>query len=470
MRKKIVFVCSIFVLLSCSPASSEQLGIQKKKKNLEQDAMHALMKKLESLYKLSATDNGEIFNKEIDALKKQIDQLHQHGGGNEGESLGHLLESEAADDSGKKTIFGVDEDDLDNYDADFIGQSKGKIKGQADTTAVAKPPTGSGAGAHGSHSPPKPSVLVVPGKSGKEDSVATLENGYESIHGEDEPQVEPSLADRADAVPDGRSGENHSVLGESAEVPKGDSDSAQGSQPSSGTDGGATGTGGNQQSTLPHAAGHQERSSAEGDSQSPTARGSPEQPPASGHPQAPPARGDPQSPAAAGHQQPPTSPPANNEGTTVTQESALAATPPKGTADSNDAKIKYLDKLYDEVLTTSDNTNWIHVPDYHSKYNTIRQKYEYSMNPVEYEIVKNLFNVGFKNDGAASSDATPLVDVFKKALADEKFQAEFDNFVHGLYGFAKRHSYLSEARMKDNKLYSDLLKNAISLMNTLQVS
>ncbi|KMZ98179.1 merozoite surface protein 7 (MSP7) [Plasmodium vivax North Korean] len=203
MRKKIVFVCSIFVLLSCSPASSEQLGIQKKKKNLEQDAMHALMKKLESLYKLSATDNGEIFNKEIDALKKQIDQLHQHGGGNEGESLGHLLESEAADDSGKKTIFGVDEDDLDNYDADFIGQSKGKIKGQADTTAVAKPPAHSGAGAHGSYSPPKPSVLVVPGKSGKEDSVTTLETGYESIHGEDEPREDSTSHDSPPALPKG---------------------------------------------------------------------------------------------------------------------------------------------------------------------------------------------------------------------------------------------------------------------------
>ncbi|VUZ97472.1 MSP7-like protein [Plasmodium vivax] len=154
----------------------------------------------------------------------------------------------------------------------------------------------------------------------------------------------------------------------------------------------------------------------------------------------------------------------------VTPPPASTATPPKGTADSNDAKIKYLDKLYDEVLTTTDNTSWIHVPDYHSKYNTIRQKYEYSMNPVEYEIVKNLFNVGFKNDGAASSDATPLVDVFKKALADEKFQAEFDNFVHGLYGFAKRHSYLSKERMGDTTRYSDLLKNAISLMNTIEVN
>ncbi|KMZ79320.1 merozoite surface protein 7 (MSP7) [Plasmodium vivax India VII] len=394
MRKKIVFVCSIFVLLSCSPASSEQLGIQKKKKNLEQDAMHALMKKLESLYKLSATDNGEIFNKEIDALKKQIDQLHQHGGGNEGESLGHLLESEAADDSGKKTIFGVDEDDLDNYDADFIGQSKGKIKGQADTTAVAKPP------AH----------------------------------------------------------RDSSASGGGTEGQQPDPASARGSQASGGRGGG------DQTNTTQPAGGQQSSSAARslqaphaGDSQLPNAGGDPQPPNESGHPQSLPA---------AENSQPPPAAPVRDEGTAVTPPPASTATPPKGTADSNDAKIKYLDKLYDEVLTTSDNTSGIHVPDYHSKYNTIRQKYEYSMNPVEYEIVKNLFNVGFKKEGDTSAAAS-LVDVFKKALADETFQAEFDNFVHGLYGFAKRHNYLSEARMKGADRYTNLLKNAISLMYTI---
>ncbi|GAB67717.1 merozoite surface protein 7 [Plasmodium cynomolgi strain B] len=159
MRKKIAFVCSIFALLSCNCVLSEKLGIQKKKKNLEQDAMHILMKKLENLYRLSATDNSEVLNKEIESLKKQIDQLHQHGGVIEGENLGHLLESEAANESTKKTIFGVDEDDLDNYDVDFTGQSKGKIKGQTDPTPVAEPPAHNGAGDQESPAPPAPSVL-----------------------------------------------------------------------------------------------------------------------------------------------------------------------------------------------------------------------------------------------------------------------------------------------------------------------
>ncbi|SCO74043.1 MSP7-like protein [Plasmodium vivax] len=364
-------ICCLLLLLFCC-ASSEKLGVQKRKKNLEQDATHALMKKLESLYKLSATDNSEIFNKEIESLKKQIDQLHQHGGENEEESLGHLLESEAANESAKKTIFGVDEDDLDNYDADFIGQSKGKIKGQTEGGDRTQSPADVAAPARGV-SPSTSARPQEPGKTG----VTGSPNGL----------VEAGLVNT-------RTLENVEANGQRV-----------------------------------------------------------------ADPQSRPAATQPEGQGANGPQQGERAP---TERTAVTPSPSLTATP----SDANDAKIKYLDKLYDEVLTTSDSTKGIHVPDYHSKYNTIRQKYEYSMNPVEYEIVKNLFNVGFKKEGDTSAAAS-LVDVFKKALADETFQAEFDNFVHGLYGFAKRHNYLSEARMKDADRYTNLLKNAISLMYTI---
>ncbi|KMZ91336.1 merozoite surface protein 7 (MSP7) [Plasmodium vivax Mauritania I] len=365
-------ICCLLLLLFCC-ASSEKLGVQKRKKNLEQDATHALMKKLESLYKLSATDNSEIFNKEIESLKKQIDQLHQHGGENEEESLGHLIESEAANESAKKTIFGVDEDDSDNYDADFIGQSKRKIKGQAvaDNEAQRAPDN-------------------LPAPQGRELSAAS---------GQPQESARPQVT----------------------------------GSPGSQIEGGFVNT-----RTLENVEANGQRVA---------------------DPQSRPAATQPEGQGANGPQQGERAP---TERTAVTPSPSLTATP----SDANDAKIKYLDKLYDEVLTTSDSTKGIHVPDYHSKYNTIRQKYEYSMNPVEYEIVKNLFNVGFKKEGDTSAAAS-LVDVFKKALADETFQAEFDNFVHGLYGFAKRHNYLSEARMKDADRYTNLLKNAISFMYTI---
>ncbi|CAA9989979.1 MSP7-like protein, putative [Plasmodium knowlesi strain H] len=125
---------------------------------------------------------------------------------------------------------------------------------------------------------------------------------------------------------------------------------------------------------------------------------------------------------------------------------------------SNDAKINYLDELYDEIITTPD----IKKKMQNSSYKT---KYKLSLNPAEYQIVKKLFELGFGNENESSA-GTSLVEVFKKVLDDEKFQKEFDNIVQGFYGFAKRHNYISQEQM-NNTSHTNLLKNAINLMNTL---
>ncbi|KMZ91333.1 merozoite surface protein 7 (MSP7) [Plasmodium vivax Mauritania I] len=379
MKKKIVLFGSLFVLLSCSTVSSEKLGIQKKKKNLEQDAMHALMKKLESLYKLSATDNSEIFNKEMEALKKQIDQLQQHGGANEEESLGHLLESEAANESTKKTIFGVDEDDLDNYDGDFTGQSKGKFKGHSfkaqkkvegndeniggvtvTGNSATSPPSGGG----GSESPSQPQVNPGGGAQGSPGTGGTVTlSTSSSSHSTGQPQQSAGVS-----LPTGTA---ETVASNTAQ----------------------------------------------------------------------------------------TSPPAGSPG----GQAATSGQPESGRVPN----VKYLDKLYDEVLKTTDAKDGIHVPPFHSKYNDFRKKYEFTMNEREYQIVKNLFDAFFKKDGNPSpADA---VSFFKKMLNDPNVQKEFDNFVHGLYGFAKRHNYLRGERMTDTQLYDELLKNVVNLLNTIEV-
>ncbi|KMZ79313.1 merozoite surface protein 7 (MSP7) [Plasmodium vivax India VII] len=386
MRGKYVMMSSFLFFLSLHTVPCEKLGIQKKKKNLEQDAMHALMKKLESLYKLSATDNGEIFNKEIDALKKQIDQLQQHGGDNEGESLGHLLENEAADDSGKKTIFGVDEDDLDNYDADFIGQGKKIItKGAVDSNE---------------------------------------EDGGD----EDEEAVE---GDEAEA---GEEGEEEAT-NEVASHQSGSGDLTP-SPPASGELAPATARGEtatdsptSQEPSQTHTTG-----SSRNEGQSSTSSINP--PPA---------------PAAA-----------------LPQPASPVVSAPEGEPESGRVpNVKYLDKLYDEVLKTTDAKNGIHVPPFHSKYNDFRKGYEFTMNERECQIVKNLFDACFNKDGNPSpADA---VSFFKKMLNDPNVQKEFDNFVHGLYGFAKRHNYLRGERMTDTKLYDELLKNVVNLLNTIEV-
>ncbi|GAB67711.1 merozoite surface protein 7 [Plasmodium cynomolgi strain B] len=337
MKKKIVLFGSLFVLLSCSTVPCEKLGIQKKKKNLEQDAVHMLMKKLEILYKLSATNNNEILNKEIEALKKQIDQLQQKDGVIEGENLGHLLESDAANESTKKTIFGVDEDDLDNYDADFTGQSKGKIRGQSS-------------------------------------------KDQKKMKGNDEKFGQAS-------------GEGVTVT---------DGSEQNDTSASSPGNGGA---------------------------------GSPPAAPAAPAPQA----------------------------------ESSSVTPPGGQSPNGRVpNVKYLDKLYDEVLNTSEEKNAIHVPAFHSKYNDFRTKYEFTMNEQEYHIVKKLFDAFFKKEQNSSYDAP--IKFFKNVLNDAEFQKQFDNFQHGLYGFAKRHNYLRGDRMTDGQLYSELLKNVINLLNTIEIN
>nr|ACY66916.1 merozoite surface protein 7 [Plasmodium vivax] len=383
MKKKIVLFGSLFVLLSCSTVSSEKLGIQKKKKNLEQDAMHALMKKLESLYKLSATDNSEIFNKEMEALKKQIDQLQQHGGANEEESLGHLLESEAANESTKKTIFGVDEDDLDNYDGDFTGQSKGKFKGHSF-------------------------------KAQKK-----VEGNDENIGG-----VPVTGNSASNSQSTGGSGSQN------ASPPQGNpSDSTQGSQVTNST--GSTVTLNAPSSS--HSTGQPQQSAGVA--------------PSVGNAEAVVTNTE--------HSSPPAGLPGGQ------------AAPPGQPESGRVPNVKYLDKLYDEVLKTTDAKDEIHVPPFHSKYNDFRKKYEFTMNEREYQIVKNLFDAFFKKDGNPSpADA---VSFFKKMLNDPNVQKEFDNFVHGLYGFAKRHNYLRGERMTDTQLYDELLKNVVNLLNTIEV-
>ncbi|GAB67714.1 merozoite surface protein 7 [Plasmodium cynomolgi strain B] len=385
MRRIIGPICCLLLFLFCC-ASSEKLGTHKKKK-LEQEAMHALMKKLENLYRLSATNNSEVLNKEIESLKKQIDQLHQHGGVIEGENLGHLLESEAANESTKKTIFGMDEDDLDNYDVDFTGQGKGKIKGQADTGQGAQETTGNLAAQAGGEASDRGGQQQQPARpSGSDSPGGVVEGGLVNVN---------TLQNVPVHVQSSRNGP---------------------------------------QTTDPQPG-----------------------------PVANPSEGQRANETSQGVEGEPTVGPA------VIPQPTSTVTTPERTSNSNDVKIKYMDKLYDDILSTSGKTNEIHIPLYHSKYNTIRKDYELSMKPVEYQIVKNLFNVGFKKEGESSA-ANSLTEVFKKVLVDEKFQDEFNNFVHGLYGFAKRHNYLGNKRLENTTVDSDLLKNAFSLMNTLEVA
>ncbi|SBT78084.1 MSP7-like protein C-terminal domain containing protein, putative, partial [Plasmodium ovale] len=130
--------------------------------------------------------------------------------------------------------------------------------------------------------------------------------------------------------------------------------------------------------------------------------------------------------------------------------------------------VKYMDSLYDEIITESGQNEKAENTKKHSNYSNLKKKYNFPMNGKEYNMVKKLFGECFKKGDTtnASENATCQVDVLAKVLQDKEFGEQFDNFMHGLYSFAKRHTYLSDARLKDENAIKNFLKNALSLLNT----
>ncbi|GAW82216.1 merozoite surface protein 7 [Plasmodium gonderi] len=364
MKGNYVVLCCFLFVHSFQEALSDKFGVPKHDNNLEQDATYMLMKKLEKLYKLSETNNGEIFNKEIESLKKQIEALKQGKVDNSGENIGQLLENESKDDSGQKTIFGMDEDDLDIYDADFIGQGKDITQGEN-----------------------------VSDEDVEEDEVEEDENSHEGESNKAAILLSSAPSPSAPAAPAPAESTTTEVTGNQSAQPQ----------------------------TPPQAQPAQSQQEGSGESSQ-----------------------NPQQPAPPGP--------------------AATANPAGQNQNGQSPNVKYLDKLYDEILHTTDE-NGINVPPYHSKFNNFRKNYEFSMNEREYDIVKNLFDVCFKKDN--NSNVTCFIDVFKKVLEDEKFQKQFDNFVHGLYGFAKRHNYLGGDKTSLAEAYKALFLNALSYLNTL---
>ncbi|SOV81985.1 MSP7-like protein [Plasmodium reichenowi] len=148
---------------------------------------------------------------------------------------------------------------------------------------------------------------------------------------------------------------------------------------------------------------------------------------------------------------PQTAQPSNNENNTV----------------STTSEVKYLDLLYDDLLTNSEGKHQVDFGENHKKYNIFRKHYDdFVINQKEYDIIKKLLNSIFR-DNNENEKMKKLVSVFQKALTDKKFHDQFKNFIHGIYGFAKRHSYLRNEKIQNDSEYKEFFENAVDLLNTL---
>ncbi|ETB62755.1 hypothetical protein YYC_00442 [Plasmodium yoelii 17X] len=123
--------------------------------------------------------------------------------------------------------------------------------------------------------------------------------------------------------------------------------------------------------------------------------------------------------------------------------------------------IKYLDTIYDELLTNSENKNLINNNENHNKYSEFKKRYDnFALTPKESEIIKDLLTKMFVTD--SNNKLNELLVVFKKALHDKEFAEELNNLISGIYAFSKRHNYLvtekEEYRTKYEKLYENISK------------
>ncbi|SCM05832.1 MSP7-like protein [Plasmodium chabaudi chabaudi] len=144
----------------------------------------------------------------------------------------------------------------------------------------------------------------------------------------------------------------------------------------------------------------------------------------------------------------------------ASQDPAAKQSPKAGSpaAEAKHAGIKYLDTLYDELLTDDKNQNLIDAEN-HSKYNEFKKKYDkFAITPKEAEIIKDILVKMFVTN--PDNKVKELLVVFKKALHDKEFAEEFNNLISGIYAFSKRNNHLvidqKEYKDKYNKLYEHI--------------
>ncbi|SOV24391.1 MSP7-like protein [Plasmodium sp. DRC-Itaito] len=131
------------------------------------------------------------------------------------------------------------------------------------------------------------------------------------------------------------------------------------------------------------------------------------------------------------------------------------------------SKVKYLDKLYDDVLKDLEKENDMKDSTYNSSYNNFKNKFDhFILNDHEYELLKKLILDLFKGDPDNNKTKNKFSDALKKALENETFSHAFKNVMYGLYSYAKSHSYL-RGKKENEELYNMVYQNAISLLDTL---
>ncbi|SBS96959.1 merozoite surface protein 7 (MSP7), putative [Plasmodium malariae] len=393
-----IYLFLFFLFYVHHVSSDNKSNLRGKNYNLDGYIVDVLQKKLGNIHNIGQNNASDSFNKKLEILKKQIEKIQKYETEYGGKGYEDILDSEFQDESGKKKkkIFGMDEDDLDNYDEDFLGQS---AKGGQHATNSANGDVTS------TQLTNDQSTEQVNGQSSSETAVAAAEQLDQKVN------TDGSLP-------------NNQTLATSTS-----SGSSPTNNPSASGGSGAQDERSENSELTPENA---QNSSEKGQEGTP--------------------------------QTLPSSPTASNPSI----QASTSGNSIPGKVANESSKVKHLDKIYDDLLETSETKNEIDQTPYHTKYNDFKREYDdFTMNDKEYDMVKKLFQECFKNGAGEGSNTTCLIDVFKKALEDNIFRKKFENFMNGIYSFAKRHNYLNDERISNEEQYNALLKNALTSLNTL---
>ncbi|SBT40734.1 merozoite surface protein 7 [Plasmodium ovale wallikeri] len=384
-----------------------------KNENFEEDVINMLKEKLGNVYNIGPNNTNDV-NNIIELFKRQIEEMHMYKKKHGTEDIGQKFLNELdVPHEEKKKIFGVDEDDLDNYDEDFLGQSKTIIKGEEDDQ----------------------------GEDDSDEEGPSEGDSGEGDPGEDGPSGDPpdgppalSEEDENDEKPDAENPESYAKL-----------DSREATAPGAAGDNVVLGKTEKDETKEEH---------------TPNIDGS--------------LPGETQRKETVLNPQP--------EGPQVNQQerspSAVQTTPSRGGATTNKhtdqttskataPEVKYLKNLYDDILGETNQDSAVNTLKRHSNYNDIKKEHALPMSSKEYAMVKKLFGDCFKKGSDDNANATCVINVFTKMLDDKAFRQEFENVVNGIYGFAKRNSYLNEERWTGENANNAFFKNVVNMMNTL---
>ncbi|SBT40731.1 merozoite surface protein 7 (MSP7), putative [Plasmodium ovale wallikeri] len=444
MVKQIKLFSSLLTFLLLKFVSSEKLSNYNEESGyFHEDVENMLKRKLGNVYNAGPNSANEAVDKKYKMIKKEMEELQKHEKENAEDDFkqNFMTETDEMDETSgkKKTIFGVDEDDLDSYDEEFVGQSKKFIKGEASgddaSLGTASPPEESSRGTNGRSLPVGQSLPVGSG-------------GDASAQGTQHVASPESPRNPSDPVP---------------AITAHEGTHQQGQTPHQGTEhpGGTT-----PPSSSPETSARQCTTSGQLPNEQRSHEGSTNA--EETHP-------SPGAPLADGQLQPTPVSPEKAEKPGVSSGNTQVPIV-KAPIDGNDSKllhvsetepkVQYLENLYDDILKGSNKGSAVDTLKRHSNYNDIKKEHELPMNGKEYTMVKKLFGDCFKKGNDDNSNATCVINVFTKVLNDKAFREEFENVVNGIYGFAKRNSYLRGERITNEEMYKAIFNNALNMLNT----